>query len=46
LSTTFSTAVWLLSTMSFGLDSTRVRPNWSSSFTVLRMLPPTAAFGL
>ena len=43
---TRSTAVWLLSTLSFGLDSTRVLPNESSSFTVLLIEPPTAACGL
>ena len=32
--------------MIFGLDSTRVVPNESRSFTVLEMLPPTAARGL
>ena len=41
-----STAVWLLITMSFGLESTRVLPNDSSSFTVLLIEPPAAAFGL
>src|SRR5436853_2054294 len=46
LSTTFSTAVWLLMTMIRGLESTRVLPNWSSSLTVLLMEPPAAAFGL
>src|SRR5207244_13081805 len=46
LSTTFSIAVWLLSTMSLGLESTRVLPNASSSLIVLEMLPPTAALGL
>src|SRR4029079_7297823 len=39
LSTTFSSAVWLLSAISFGLDSTRVLPNSCSSFTVPLMLP-------
>jgi hypothetical protein len=32
--------------MSFGLESTRVLPNASSSFTVLEIDPPTAALGL
>src|SRR5690349_15077275 len=46
LSTTFSTAVWLLIAMMRGLDSTRVLPNWSSSLIVLLIEPPLAAFGL
>ena len=46
LSVTFSTAVWLLSTMSSGLDSTRVLPNWLRMLMVLEMLPPMAGLGL
>ena len=46
LSTTLSTAVWLLIAMIFGLESTRVLPNESSSFTVLLIEPPAAALGL
>jgi hypothetical protein len=41
-----STAVWLFTAMIFGLDSTLVVPKESSSFTVLEMFPPAAAFGL
>src|SRR6185312_7027468 len=33
LSTTFSTAVWLLSTLTFGLDSTRTSPKDSRNFS-------------
>jgi len=32
--------------MSFGLDSTRVRPNVSRSLMVVVMDPPAAALGL
>src|SRR5689334_15445856 len=46
LSTTFSTAVWLLIAMMRGLESTRVLPNWSSSLMVLLIDPPEAALGL
>jgi len=38
LSTTFNSAVWLLIAISFGLDSTRVLPNWLSSWTVALMV--------
>jgi hypothetical protein len=46
LSTTFRLAVWLLRTISFGLESTRVLPKASSSLMVLVIDPPAAAFGL
>jgi len=39
LSTTLSSAVWLLSAISFGLESTRALPNSCSSFTVALRLP-------
>src|SRR5262249_17750630 len=43
LSTTFSTAVWLLSTLIFGLDSTRTSPKDSSSLIAKAKLSPVAA---
>jgi hypothetical protein len=46
LSTTLRIAVWLLIAMMRGLESTRVLPKVSSSFTVLLIDPPTAALGL
>ncbi len=38
LSTTFSKAVWLFMAINFGLDSTRVLPNWSSNLTMAETL--------
>src|SRR5215831_9286354 len=43
LSTTRSSAVWLLSTESLGLDSTRTLPKDSSSCSTPAMFPPRAA---
>src|SRR5436190_5651506 len=40
LSTTFSTAVWLFSTLNLGLDSTRTSPKDSSSFKVPARFSP------